>query len=178
MKNNKTFFSVLIAILFIFMFPITASANSSWHWVSSKRPLDLLPIVIILTLIIEIVSINYLAKVKDLKRVIPVVSLANLASFLVPYIWLGIAPNNVYSYDISEKGIFYAINGAVSASPTFTVSLFYLLITLLVETPIVYLFLRKKASNKKVLIAVIIAANVLTTAITFAVEHIFCHGEW
>ena len=61
---------------------------------------------------------------------------------------------------------------------TFTVSLFYLLITLLVEFPIVYLFLRKKASNKKVLIAVIIAANVLTTVMTFAVEHIFCHGEW
>ena len=178
MKNNKTFFSGLIAILLIFLFSITASANSSWHWVSSKRPLDLLPIVIILTLIIEIVLINYLAKVKDLKRVIPVVSLANLASFLVPYIWLVISPDNVYSDYTSEKGIFYAINYTVSATPTFTVSLFYLLITLLVEFPIVYLFLRKKTSNKKVLIAVIIAANVLTTAMTFAVEHIFCHGEW
>lgn len=178
MKNNKSFFSVLIVILFIFMFPITASANSSWHWISSKRSLDLLPIVIIVTLIIEIVSINYLAKVKDLKRVIPVVSLANLVSFLVPYIWLGIAPDNVYSYFTSEKGIFYAIDYTVNSSPTYTVSLIYLLITLLVETPIVYLFLRKKASNKKFLIAVIISANVLTTVITFAVERIFCHGQW
>lgn len=178
MKNNKTFFSVLIAVLFIFMFPTTVSANSSWHWVSSKRPLDLLPIVIIMTLIIEIVLINYLAKVKDLKRVIPVVSLSNLASFLVPYIWLGFDPENVYSDYTSEKGIFYAIDYTVSASPTFTVSLLYLLITLLVETPIVYLFLRKKVSNKKILIAVIIAANVFTTLMTFAVEHIFCQGKW
>jgi hypothetical protein len=84
------------------------------------------------TLIIEIVSINYLAKVKDLKRVIPVVSLANLVSFLVPYIWLGIAPDNVYSLYTSEKGIFYAIDYTVSATPTYTVSLIYLLITLLV----------------------------------------------
>ncbi len=178
MKNSKTFFSVLIAILFIFMFPMTASANSSWHWISSKRPLDLLPIVIIVTLIIEIVLINYLAKVKDLKRVIPVVSLANLVSFLVPYIWLGFDPDNVYSYYTSENGLFYSIDYTVNASPTFTVSLFYLLITLLVEAPIVYLFCRKKVPNKKLLIAVIIGANILTTAITFAVEHIFCHGQW
>ena len=32
--------------------------------------------------------------------------------------------------------------------------------------------------KKIIVIAVIIAANVLTTAMTFAVEHIFCHGEW
>lgn len=178
MKNNKTFFSVLIAILFIFMFPITASANSSWHWISSKRPLDLLPIVIIVTLIIEIVSINFRPKVKDLKRVIPVVSLANLVSFLVPYLWLGFTSDNVYSVYTSEKGLFYVIDYTVSANPTFTVSLFYLLITLLFEVPIVYFFLRKKVNDKVDLIVVIIGANVLTTAIIFAVERIFCHGQW
>lgn len=170
--------ALCIAVLFVFAFPLTASANSSWHWISSKRPLDLLPIVVIVTLVIEVVSINYAAKVNSLKRVVPVVCLANLVSFLVPYIWLGISPNNVYSDFNTQEGLLYSINYTVQHSPTFTVSLFYLLITLLAETPIIYLFLRKKASNKKRLIAVIIAANVLTTVITFAVEHIFCHGEW
>lgn len=178
MKKNKLLFSFITALLFAFMFPVTVSANSSWHWVSSKRPLDLLPIVIAVTLIIEIVSVNYIAKVKDLKRVVPVISLANLLSFCVPYIWLGIDPDNLYNIYTSRNGLFYTINFTVNARPTYTVSVFYLLITLLVETPICFLLLRKKAPNKKLLIAVIIAANIITTALTYAAEHIFCHGEW
>ncbi len=176
--NKKPLFAFLIVILCVFVFPVSASANSSWHWISSARPLDLLPVVIAATLIIEIVSVNYIAKVKDLKKVIPIVSLSNLISFLVPYIWLGINPDSVYSYYTYEDGLLYAVNHTVNSSPAFTVSLFYLLITLLVETPIVFLLLRKKAPNKKVLIAAIIGANILTTALTFAVERIFCYGEW
>ncbi|MCR5636438.1 MAG: hypothetical protein K6F76_04585 [Clostridiales bacterium] len=176
--KNKTFFSFLSVLLLVFLFPTVAFANSSWQWISSTRPLNLLPIVIIVTLLIEIISVNYIAKVKSLKIVISVVSLANLASFLVPYIWLGISPYNVYSLYTPEEGLFYSINYTAQATPTFTVSLSYLLITLFVETPIVYLLLRKKVPNRKVLAAVIIAANILTTAITFAVERIFCHGEW
>lgn len=178
MKDNKTFFSILIALLFVFMFPLTASANSSWHWISSKRPLDLLPVVIIVTLIIEIVSVYYIAKVKDLKRVIPTVLLANLVSFLAPYIWMAVDPYNIYSFYTFEEGIFYSIDRNVNSSPTFTVSILYLLITLLIEVPIVFLILRKKAPNKIVLIATIVGSNVITTAITFAVERIFCYGQW
>ena len=163
---------------FVFLFPVTAFANSSWQWISSTRPLDLLPVVIIVTLLIEIIAVNYIAKVKTLKRVIPVVSLANLSSFLVPYIWLGISPYNVYSLYTPEEGLFYSINYTAQATPTFTISFSYLLITLFVETPIVYLLLRKNVPNRKVLAAVIIAANILTTVITFAVERIFCHGKW
>ena len=175
---NKRLFTFITVVMLILAFPLTASANSSWHWISSKRPLDLLPIVIIVTLIIEIVSINYIAKVNSLKRVIPVTLLANLISFLIPYIWLGISPGNAYSQFTHEEGLLYAINYTVEFSPTFTVSIFYLIITLFAETPIVYLFLKKKAPNKKILIAVIISVNIITTAITFAVERIFCHGEW
>lgn len=178
MKNNKIFFSFLIVISLVFMFPITVYANSSWQWISSTRPLDLLPIVIIITLLIEIALVYYIAKAKCLKTVIPVVSLANLVSFLIPYIWLGISPDNVYSLLTSEEGLFYAINYTTQSSPTYTISIFYLLITLFFETPIVYLFLRKKVANKKVLIAVIIIANIITTAITFATERISCHGQW
>lgn len=174
----RKLFALFVAVMFVLAFPLTASANSSWHWISSKRPLDLLPIVIIITLVIEVVSINYVAKVNSLKRVIPVVSLANLISFLIPYILLGISPDNVYSIYTSEKGLFYAIDYTVQHSPTFTVSLFYLIITLLVETPIVYLFLREKTPNKKILFIVIISANIITTLITFAVERIFCNGQW
>lgn len=176
--KSKISFSVAVAILFLILFPTTVYANSSWHWVSSTRPLDLLPIVVIVTLLIEILSVNYIPKIKDLKKVIPVVSLANLVSFLVPYVWIGIDPDNVYSIYTIENGIFYTINYTAEHTPVFTVSFAFLAITLLVETPIVYLFLKKKAKNKKTLISVIIAANILTTAITLAVERIFCQGSW
>lgn len=175
---KRKLLALFVAVMFVFAFPLTASANSSWHWLSSKRPLDLLPIVIIVTLVIEVVSINYIAKVNSLKRVIPVVLIANLISFLIPYIWLGISPDNVYSIFTSETGLFDAIDYTVQHSPTFTVSLFYLLITLLAETPIVYLSFRKKAPNKKILFIVVISANIITTLITFAVERIFCNGQW
>ena len=123
-------------------------------------------------------AVDHIAKAKDLKRVIPVVSLANLVSFLVPYLWEGISPDNVYSLYTSEYGIFYAINYTADSWPLYTVSIFYLVITLLVETPIVYFFFRKRVPDKRALFWIIIAANVLTTVITFAVERIFCHGVW
>ena len=176
--KNRILFSVAVVISFIFLFPTTVYANSSWHWVSSTRPLDLLPIVIIITLVTEILSVNYIAKVKDLKRVIKVVSLANLASFLLPYIWLAIDPHNVYSFYNDTNGILYTIKYTAGSGPIYTVSLAFLVITLLTETPIVYLFFRKRVPNKRTLLWIIIAANLLTTAITFAVERIFCYGEW
>lgn len=176
MNKNKTLFSLAIAMLLVVLFPITAYANSSWHWISSSRPLDLFPIVVIVTLLIEIFCINYIAKIKDLKRVIPVVSLANLVSFVVPYIWLGVNPRNVYT--ASGEDIFYVIKYTVEHTPTFTVSLVFLVMTLLVETPIVYLFFKDRVQNKKNLIFNIILINFITTAITFAVERLFCYGEW
>ena len=176
MKKNKTLFTIFVAITLVFLFSITAYANSSWHWISSSRPLDLFPVVVIVTLLLEIISVNYIAKVKDLKRVIPVVSLANLASFVVPYIWLGVSPRNVYTG--LDDNIINVIKYTVEHTPTFTVSISFLLITLLVETPIVYLFFKDRVQSKKNLISNIILINIITTAITFAVERIFCYGEW
>ena len=178
MKKYQIIVSVAVSSLLVLMFPMTAYANSSWHWVSAARPLDLLPAVVIVTLAVETVAVNYIAKVKNLKRVIPVISLANLFSFAVPYIWIGIDPNNIYSLYTPDEGIFYAINYTAEHTPLFTVTVVFLLITLLAETPIVYLFFRKRVPSKNILFIVIIAANILTTAMTFAVERIFCHGEW
>ena len=163
--NKKIIISIAFAVLLVFMFPTTVYANSSWHWVSSTRPLDLLPAVIIVTLIIEIVIVNYIAKVRDLKRVVPVVLIANLVSFLVPYVWTGFDPENAYSVFISGEGLFYTINYSAEHMPVFTVSAAFLLLTLVIETPIVYLFFRKRAPSRINLLIVIIVANLLTTAI-------------
>lgn len=181
MKKNRLFFLFITVQLFLFLFSITAYANSSWHWISSTRPYDLLPIVVVITLIIEVASINYFSNIRRLRIVIPVVALANLVSFLFPYLWISVDPFNVYSYSNfpdTENGFFGVIKQSIESYPTFTVSFLYLLITLLLETPIVYLLLRKKAQNNKNLIKVIIIANTVTTVLTFAIERIFCRGEW
>lgn len=178
MKSNKVIISIILASAIIITFPITAYANSSWCWLSQTRPYDLLPVAIIVSLLLEILSINHIAKVKDLKKVIPVVMLANLVSFLLPYVWLSIDPMNVYAMFPDGEGLFRIIGRSVEHTPVFTISIFYLVLTILIEVPIVFLFLRKVAINKKALILTIIIANVITTAFTFVVEHIFCYGAW
>lgn len=178
MNRNKTLLTLIIATALVITFPITTYANSSWYWVSQTRPYDLLPIAIIVTLLIEVLSINYIAKIRNLKTVIPTVALANLFSFLLPYLWITIDPMNVYAMFPDDEGLFKIIERSVEHTPIFTVSIFYLVLTLLIEVPIVFLFLRKRALKKKVLISVIILSNTITTAFTFALERIFCYGAW
>ena len=175
MKSNQRFSVALLVAFFVFALPVTAYANSSWHWVASTRPYDLLPFVIAVTLVIEIVSIDLIPGVKSIGRVLPVVTLANLVSFLFPYAYLAVNPNNLYAY---EKSVLKNIVNTVERGPVYTVGFGYLALTLLIETPIVYFLCRKKAKNKAALLIVIIAANTLTTAITVLLERIICYGEW
>jgi len=56
---------------------IPVSANSSWHWISKTRPWDVLPFVIIFTLVIEILAIIRFAKIKKLLAVIFTAVLGN-----------------------------------------------------------------------------------------------------
>ena len=172
----KKLFS-LIAVVSILCIPLTVHANSSWQWVSKIRPTDILPIVIILTLVIEIIAINYVPKTRCLNVVIPVVVLANLISFLFPYFYTAIDSQNPYNVYYSGDYL-ESIDFMVSHGPFYTVSVMYLIMTLLVETPIVYLILRKRAENRRLLFGVIIGANVLTTIITIVIEQTTCFGRW
>ncbi len=56
--------AVTVAILSCALFPAAVFANSSWVWISEKRPYDLLPFVIAGTLIIEIAVIYRIPKMK------------------------------------------------------------------------------------------------------------------
>jgi hypothetical protein len=57
MKNKKYYVLLFIAI-FIILFPTAAYANSSWHWLTTTTPFDILPYVVVLTLAIEYVAIK------------------------------------------------------------------------------------------------------------------------
>ncbi len=176
MKKNKIF-AVITVVFTLCCLPLTVYANSSWHWISETQPWDLLPIVIVITLLIEIAAVNFIPKIRNLKLVIPVVGLANLLSFLFPYFYTAVDPGNPYNVYCSGDYL-ESIAFGVSHGPFYTVSTVYLVITLLVETPIVYLFFRNRVKSRRLLLGVIIGANVLTTAITCVIERMSCYGVW
>lgn len=178
MKTYKALYSFILTALIMISIPVTVYANSSWHWVSKTRPLDLLPIVIVITLLIEIISINFIPKIRNLKLVIPSVGLANIVSFLMPYFYEAVTPENPYSLYWGGNDYLSVINYTVDRGPVYTISAVYLFVTLLVETPIVYLIFRNRVESKRILFATIIGANVLTTIITIIIEQTMCYGVW
>jgi hypothetical protein len=168
----------LLLLLFYITYPQIVYANSSWKWLTA-RPWDLLPIAIIATIILETYIISNYGKVPNIYRVFTAVCIANLVSFLAPYI-----RRTYYSWNYFHRGASTPLNDISSGfyhaifQPYYTVESFYLLLTLILEVPLVYLMLHRKSSDRKKLPIAIIAANIITTVITFALERIFCHGRW
>lgn len=147
---------------------ISASANSSWVWISEQRPFDLLPIVIAVTLVIEILVINKLGRVNRLLPSAWIIILANLLPFLAPYL-LTCMEASTFGYTFSQR---------LDHSPSFIVGIGYLLLTLIVEVPVVYNGLKKDVSERRQLITVVCIVNVITTILIALVERTLCHGQW
>ncbi len=143
---------------------LTASANSSWHWISSTRPYDLLPVVIAVTLTVETLALTRIAKVQPFSKVLCIVLLANSVSFAVPYVFVDHTPYTFYQ--------------ALEHVPMYTVGVAYLIMTLLAEIPVVYFTLRKHTDRPKRLLWVTIGANAVTTALAALAERLFCRGSW
>jgi len=53
--------SSLLLLLICFL-PITACANSSWVWIAETRPIDILPFVVVGTLVFETMVILFMAR--------------------------------------------------------------------------------------------------------------------
>lgn len=86
-----------------------------------------------MTLIIETAAVVTIRKVKERKRAFILVCIANIASFLLPYLlrmlnFQSIIGESLYAVD----GLYYIICMA------------YLLLTIFIERPIVYYFLAEK----------------------------------
>jgi len=56
--KQKKWVSIILAIMLLPCMPITTYANSSWHWLTKTNPFDVLPYAVILTLLIEYVTIK------------------------------------------------------------------------------------------------------------------------
>ena len=169
MKKYKLFSMSVISALGVSAFPMFASANSSWVWISETRPYDILPFVIIGTLLIETVAVNLVSKIGNWYKTFFVIFIGNIISFAVPYIGYS---NSIYA----EVG--YTLSQIIDRGPYYTVGTAFLLLTLIVELPIVYFLLKKDADNKKKLALCIVLANIVTTVLVAVVERTLCYGRW
>ncbi len=160
----------ILCIIAVFMsLPAAAYANSSWHWVTVS-PMTVFPLAVILTLLIETYSVTKFGKVDNHKRALIVIGFANLLSFLAPY--------------LERANRFTAVTGGFSLSAAFNKGPYYivfsgsLLLTVIVELPVVFFLLRKNTMNRRNLILSIILSNIVTTSLVAVMERLICIGRW
>lgn len=166
LKMGRILFLLLIMTL---VFSKNIYANSSWVWLTTS-PLTILPIAIIVTLFIEILGISKLNDIKRTKTIIFVVIIANIVSFIVPYI------ERANRFIPTTGG--FSFTAAFNKGPYYIILIGYLLLTLIIEIPIVYLSLQKYVDEKLRLIITVITVNIITTAIVAILERIICVGQW
>ena len=169
MKKYKLFSLSVISLLGALMFTVSASANSSWVWISETRPYDILPFVVVGTLLIETVAVNLVSKVDNWYKTFFAVFVGNIISFIAPYIGYS---NSLYG----QMG--YTLSQIIDRGPYYTVGTAFLLLTLIIELPVVYFMLKKDADSKKKLAVTIVLANIVTTALVAVVERTLCYGRW
>ena len=166
-RQKKMKKRTLLPAIILFILPVRVYADSSWYWISETRPFYVLPWVALCTILIEWLMIWKLPKIDGGLKVLGVVTIANLASFLLPYllVWL----------DLSWYGSFQDI---LNSGPHYIVGAFFLVLTCAVEIPLVNMFLRKKAKDTKLLVRIIVLANIITTIGVAIAEHVITKGAW
>lgn len=176
MKRHRGIISLGVVLYFLLLFPIMASANSSWHWISAKKPYELLFFIAPLTIAAEFAAINFIPQIRKPKKVLLVVGAANLASFLAPYLLLLL--DDILLDNIPYETTVLTIGQICDHIPYYTVGVVFWVVTLCVELPIVYFTLRKDCEKKRRLLLTIIGVNVVTTGLCALAERLLCYGEW
>lgn len=125
--------NVVCMAMLMCMLPATASGNSSWIWLSEARPYDVLPFVAVITIVIEAAAIWYVLGKQHLLKIAIVVVIANLLSFAAPYWFL---------YDETLRMPLKPFPELMEYGHYYTVGVIFLLMTLLVELPVVFFTLR------------------------------------
>lgn len=152
--------------------PTAALANSSWRWFTNTRPHDLLPLAIVMTIAIEIFALLRFGGVKSKKWAAGSVIAANLVSFLVP--WALEYNDFLYGHWNSVMNF----DAFLSKTPHYQVTILFLLLTLLLEIPVLYLLLRKRTENKRRLLITAGGVNAVTTVLCAVLERALCRGHW
>lgn len=151
------------------LIPTIVFANSSWVWLTDMRPWTILPIVVLVTIIIEVFIIIKYGRINNKTKAIVIVLLVNFISFIVPYF---LTYNSLKIFHPKES-----LLSVLNSGPNYIVGLWYLLLTLIVEVPIVFFTLKDKENIERLLISAVIA-NTTTTLLVFIVERLTCRGTW
>ncbi len=130
MKKDNLLSTVCLVGILALCFPLVARADSSWVWITETRPYDVLPFVVVGTLLIETLSIWLIPHTRRLSKVFWVVCLGNGLSYAAPYFFQLFNP--VYSFQKALNTHFY------------NVSISFLIVTLVIEGPIEYYMLEKR----------------------------------
>ena len=96
-----------------------------------------------------------------------IVMIANAASFILPYVFL--------KSELSWYGTFDHI---LDSGPNYIVSGVFLLLTIIIEMPIVYNVLKSNVQSKRMLQITIIVSNIITTAGVAVIERLITEGHW
>lgn len=171
-KYSYIAITFILTITIILLIPVSGY-NGGWTWRSQVEPLDILPIIVLFTLLTETLLINFVPKLRNLTKVFLIVMAGNLLSFISPYlklffVWL--------EEEIIAGGASFELLKGFSL--LYTTGILFLVVTLLMETPMVYFALRNKAEKDETLLVVTIVANVLTTVVITIIERTLCYGCW
>jgi hypothetical protein len=121
-------------------------------------------------LLVETILIIKFGKVKKQKKVFSIVILANLISFLAPYV------ERAYRFIPTSGG--FRLSAAFNKCPYYIVLIGYLFLTIIIELPAVFFWLKKDTENIKSLAVLILAANIISTLGVALIERIICVGRW
>ena len=149
---------VMIAGFILFVIPQTVFADSSWIWLTDYRPFDILLPVALATIVIEVLSIWLIPHTGKLIKTSVAVILANAASFLLPYALL------------LEDPVYPRFDDVLNAGPNYIVGFGFVVLTLLIEIPVIYNLLKKHVDSRKKLLWSIIGSNIVTTAMVAVIE--------
>ena len=166
MKRRVAIRIIVLSSLMLLILPQAVFADSSWCWLTDTRPFDILPSVALATIVIAVLAIWLIPNTGKLMKTAVAVILANAASFLLPYSVLVF--NQVYP----------KFEDALNAGPNYIVGFGFVMLTLLIEIPIVYNLLKKHVDNKKKLLWSIIGSNIVTTAMVAVIERMVTNGYW
>ena len=166
MKRRVAIRIIVLSSLMLLILPQAVFADSSWCWLTDTRPFDILPPVALATIVIEVLAIWLIPNTGKLMKTAVAVILANAASFLLPYALLLNDP------------VYPKFDDMLNAGPNYIVGAGFVILTLVLEIPIVYNLLKKHVDSKKKLLWSIIGSNIVTTAMVAVIERMVTDGYW
>ena len=157
---------IALSCLMLLILAQAVLADSSWCWLTDTRPFDILPPVALATIVIEVLVIWLIPHTGKLIKTSVAVILANAASFLLPYALL------------LEDPVYPRFDDVLNAGPNYIVGFGFVVLTLLIEIPVIYNLLKKHVDSRKKLLWSIIGSNIVTTAMVAVIERIVTDGYW